>query len=286
MTEVSSVEQSIATPGYFEALDVPLRRGRLFTDDDNAGRPPVLLISESLAARYFPNDDPIGQRIRPGSARSTELLFTIVGVVADVRSVALDQPRIPQMYRCAWQYSGMQMGLVVKTKDRDPSRLEQSVRHAIRAVDPNLPLFAVKPMSAVVDSSLSQRRFAMTLVGAFAVFALALASVGVYGVLAYLVTHRTREIGVRMALGAEPRTVVSLVVSEGGRLAALGLAIGLFAAAGAARAIQSQLFGITAFDPLSFFAIVLLLGAVSLLACVIPARRAMRIDPLSALRED
>jgi len=203
-----------------------------------------------------------------------------------VRSVSLDQPRVPQMYRCGLQYSSLAMALVVKTKDDDPARHEQAIRAAIRSVDADLPLFAVKPLSSIVDGSMAQRRFAMTLVGAFALFALVLASVGVYGVLAFLVTQRTREIGVRMALGAEPWTVVKMVVVEGSRLAALGLAIGLIGAAIAARAISTQLFGVRAFDPISYIAIIGLLGAVSLLACVIPARRAMRIDPLTALRED
>jgi len=190
------------------------------------------------------------------------------------------------MYRAAYQFSSLAMALVVKTKDSEPARQEQAVRAAVRAVDPNLPLFSVKPMASFLDASLSQRRFAMTLVGAFALFALALASVGVYGVLAYLVTQRTREIGVRMALGAEPGMVVRMVIMEGGRLAAIGLVIGLVGAVFAARAISTQLFGIRAYDPVSYLAIVALLAGVSLLACIIPARRAMRIDPLTALRED
>jgi len=286
MADASAVEPALATPGYFEALGVALRSGRYFTDDDNAQRPAVLIISESLATKYFPGEDPIGKRIRPGNAQSTAAWFTIVGVVADVRSVSLERARVPQMYRAAYQFSSLAMALVVKTKDSEPARQEQAVRAAVRAVDPNLPLFSVKPMASFLDASLSQRRFAMTLVGAFALFALALASVGVYGVLAYLVTQRTREIGVRMALGAEPGMVVRMVIMEGGRLAAIGLVIGLVGAVFAARAISTQLFGIRAYDPVSYLAIVALLAGVSLLACIIPARRAMRIDPLTALRED
>ena len=281
----NSIELLQASPAYFRALGIGVVRGRVCTDQDTASTQGVALVSESFIKRYFPASDPLGTRIRPGGPASTAPWLSIVGVVRDVRSRALETAPPPQVYRCLWQSSGIAMALVVKTSG-DPSRLERAVETAVRETNPNLPLYSVRPMDRVLASTLAQRRFAMIAVVAFAILALTLSAIGVYSVLAYLVEQRTREIGVRVALGATHGDIVRLVLSSGLGLAAGGIAAGLAGAALVARTVATMLFGIATFDPVSFIGIPAVLLGVAVLACYVPARRATRIDPLVALRQE
>jgi putative ABC transport system permease protein len=280
---VNAVEPLSATPGYFPALGISLVRGRLFDNRDTIDADPVLIVSESMAAKYFSREDPVGRRIRPGGPASTAPWMTIVGVVRDVRMGRLEQSPLPQIYRCGWQSSGLSMALAVKSSG-DLTALGVSLIQTVRSVDQELPLFRVRPMSEVLDTSLADRRFAMVVLAVFAGLALALSAIGLYGVLAYLVRQRTAEIGLRIALGASPRSVVALVIRQGLMMSGAGIAIGLGAAALAARAMSSLLFSVTPFDPLVFGGISLLLAVTSVLACYVPARWASRIDPLVALQ--
>jgi putative ABC transport system permease protein len=274
-----------ASPGYFRALGIGLVRGRVCADEDTSTTPGVAVVTESFVRRYYPGVEPIGTRIRPGGPSSTAPWLTIIGIVRDVRSRTLDAAPPPQVYRCLWQSSNLAMTLAVRT-DGDPASLIQSVRSAVHDVDSELPLFAVKPMTEVLASSLASRRFAMIVVAAFALLALTLSAVGVAGVLGYLVQLRTREIGVRVALGASSTHILRLVLGSGLGLAAGGMVVGLIGAVLAARLVAGLLFGIHPMDPLSFVVIPALLLAVALAACYVPARRAARIDPLDALRQE
>jgi len=252
---------------------------------DRPDTTPVTVVSQTFASKYFPGESPLGKRIRPGGPASTAPWLTIVGVVSDVRTVSLELPTVPQLYRCLWQASNLSIAMVARTSG-DPATFEAPIRAAVRSVDADLPLFAVQPMTSILSSALAERRFAMTLIAVFAAFALVLSAVGIYGVLAFLVEQRTAEIGVRIALGADARQVVKLVLGEGMLLAGLGIGLGLGGAAVIARLVATLLFGINPFDPVSFGGITSLLLVVAVLACYLPARRALRIDPLAALREE
>lgn len=282
---VNFVEPLSATPGYFPAMGISLVRGRLFDDRDTVNADPVIVVSESMAARYFQREDPVGRRIRPGAPNSTAPWLTIVGVVRDVRMGRLEQDPLPQIYRCAWQSSSLSMALVARTSG-DPSALSGRVIEVVRSVDPELPLFRVRPMDDVLATSLADRRFAMVVLAAFASLALVLSAIGLYGVLGYLVRQRTSEIGLRIALGATPANVVRLIIQQGLVMAGAGIVFGLGGALVAARAMSSLLFGVTPFDPLVFGGISLLLLLISMLACYLPARWASQIDPLVALQRN
>ena len=281
----NAVDPLQASAGYFDAMGIKLLAGRNFEDRDNLTGEPVAIVSDSFVRRYLAGQDPIGRQIRLGGATSTAPWLKIIGVVSNVRAVQLELEPTPQLYRSLWQASALQMALVARTAG-DPAELELALRSAIKKVDGNLPLFNVQPMSAVVATTLAQRRFAMIVIGVFATLALVLSAIGIYGVLSYLVQQRTNEIGLRMALGASPRDIIRLIFGEGLTLAALGIAIGLAGAALATRAVSSMLFGVGPFDAVSFGGISVLLIVVALMACAVPAVRALRIDPLSALRQE
>jgi predicted permease len=290
--DVPSSEASFVTPGYFRALGVELVRGRLFDDHDDVHAPLALVVSESFARQFFPGEDAIGKRIGPGArgrngagalqpAAATWL--TIVGIVRDVKSSRLDANAAPLLYRSVLQTSNLNLTLVVRT-EHDPSMLAESIRREVRAVDPNEPVFSVRTMEAVVASALAERRFTMLLLALFAVTALLLSAIGIYGVMSYFVTQRTHEIGIRMALGASPRDVVEMVLGQGVRLAAAGVAAGIIGALAITRAIATLLFGVGPRDPGTLIALSATLTAVALVACYVPARRATRVDPIRALR--
>ncbi len=264
----------------FKALGTPLLKGRAFTEYDNSVRAPrVAILSESLARKTFPNEDPIGRRVRAFGEKDT---WEIVGVIGDIRHHGLDSVDCERIYLpqafCRWSGS-----LVVRTKV-PPLTLAESVRNEILALDSDQPVSNVRTLEQVVADSVAQRRMMSMLLGLFAVAALLLAAIGLYGVMAYSVSQRTREIGIRMALGAQRDEVLNLVVRQGMKLAILGVIVGLLGASALTRVLTHLLFGVTPRDPMTFAGVTLLLGTVALFACWLPARRAARVDPMVALR--
>jgi len=268
----------MVSPGYFNAMGIPILRGRSFTEEDRRGGPGVVILSADAARRFWPNEDPIGRSIVTGEP------LRVVGVVGDVRNLnqALD-PR-PTMYYAATQFLWPSMTLVVRTTADVP--VAPMIRRIVSAADPQLAVFNVRTMETLLETSTAQPRLTAWLVGLFAVLALLLAAIGVYGVLAYLVTQRTREIGLRLALGARPGSVLRLVVGHSFRLSAIGVALGAAAALLLGPAIESQLYGVRPRDAATLAAVSAALLAVALLAAYLPARRATRVDPLVALRVD
>jgi putative ABC transport system permease protein len=272
-----------ATTDYFSAMRIPLIRGRFFDDRDTMGSQPVAIIDETMQRKYWPNEDPVGKRITFQGGQQNPIWREIVGIVGHVKHKGLEGESRVQYYIPHSQVQNANMSLVVRTSG-DPASLTGAVRGAISGLDKDLPVFRVKTMEQYVIDSMAQRRFAMTLLGIFASVALALAAVGLYGVLSYSITQRSHEIGVRMALGAQVRDVLRLVVGQGMLLAMIGVALGSVAAFLLTRLMANLLFGVKAGDPLTFAAIALLLTLVALVACFVPARRATKVDPIVALR--
>ncbi len=283
-SEITSV-----TPEYFKVLQASLVRGRYFTEDDDTGKQPVAIVDESTARTYWPDRDPIGRRLSIRSIRgaANPPWCTVVGVIKDIKSDGLDQSGAPHIYRPIYQFPGprsLSLSVTVRTS-LPATSLEPLIRREIQAVDPDLPVFNVRTMNEVIDGSLASRRFSAELVGVFAVVALLLASVGIYGLLAYMVGQRAHEIGVRMALGATPSTIGKMIVSRGAGLAGIGVVVGLILSGIMAPLISSLLYGVRPIDPEVFIAVPLILMVVVLLASYIPARRAARVSPIVALRE-
>jgi putative ABC transport system permease protein len=271
-----------ASPDYFRAMGIPLLKGRLFTDQDKADRPLVVIINETLARRYWPDGgNPIGQRLRLGPRFTPE----IVGIVGDVKNSALNQQTAPAVYTSYLQLPEMKMSLVVRAEG-DPAKMIRAVEKQVWAVDKDQPMYKIRTMEQVVGESQSSSRFTLAVLAIFAVVAMGLAAVGIYGVISYTVTQRTREIGIRIALGAERHDVLRLVVGQGTVLAVSGVAVGLGGALALTRVMRSLLFGVSATDPLIFAGAALFLAAVAMLASYIPARRAMSVDPTVSLRYD
>ena len=276
----------IASSGYFEALKTPLLKGRTFTDEDRMGAPGVVVVDEEMVRRYWPSTDPIGKRITFNDLTDSNITwFTVVGVVGHMKSEALDADARVQYYFPLAQAPRPFLGVVVRTQ-QDPIEAVPAIRNAVRQVDADLPLANVNTAQGLIDGTLGPRRFSMLLLGLFAGVALLLASIGLYGVMSYMVTQRVRELGVRVALGANTREVLGLVLGQGVRLAAAGVAIGLVASFALTRLMKRMLFSVSATDPITFIAISVLLVGVALLASYIPARRATRVDPIVALRAE
>ncbi len=274
--------RNTTTPGFFATFDVPLLRGRDFTWADRAGAPNVVIINERLAKRLFPDQDPIGRRIITGIQ---SIPREVVGVFADMRSQNLAEPVLEEMFYPAMQVDGAFLTVAVRS-ERPAESLRPELVAAVRAVDPGLPVQNVQTFAEQLSGTLADRQLAMYLLGGFAALALILAGMGIYSVIAYGVTQRTNEFGIRIALGAEPATVVRMVLREGVALAALGLLVGTVLAASSARFMQGLLFDVSAGDPLVFAGVALFLVLVTVLACLFPARAATKVDPLRALRAD
>jgi putative ABC transport system permease protein len=287
---------SIVTAGYFPALGIPLKKGRNFSDADrfteaqlnNPGsrRASVAVINTAFEARYFPNEDPIGKVVVLFDDQTFGGTRTIVGIVADVRARAIAEPGSPMIFLPHAQHPGVFRPTLVVRSSLPPDALAPVIRARLLSYDPQLLVLRTRPMAEVVSGALSRPRFHLLLVGSFAVVALGLAAVGIYGVAAMSVTRRTREIGIRMALGAQPGDVLGRVLAQGMWPVAFGGLAGVAGAVGVTRALRSMLFGVTPLDPVSFALAPLMLAAVALLACYLPARRALRVDPIAALRED
>jgi predicted permease len=270
---------------YFEAMGIPLRRGRFFNEQDDADKPIAVIVDEYMAAQLWPGQDPIGKRIHIVELQSKDPWQTVVGVVGRVKQDSLDSdPRIA-FYLPHTQFPTRAMTVALRGST-NPAAMASAVKGELRNLDPDLPTYNVRTMGQRVDESLGRRRFTMLLLGAFAGIALVLATIGIYGVMAYLVNQGTREIGIRVALGASQRSIHSLVVRQGMALALSGATIGLAAAFLLTRLIRSLLFSVQATDPITFGGISLLLLLIALLASYIPARRAARIDPIVSLRCD
>ncbi len=272
------------SPGYFEAMQSPLIRGRFFTESDEAGKEQVAIIDESTARRYWGNRDPLGRRLRFGQNANTPWM-SIVGIVKDIKHDGLDVDGVPHIYVSMYQRQGRVMSIVLRTA-LPASLLEAKIRHEVQSVDPGLPVFNVRSMGEVMDVSLAPRRFSSVLVGGFAAVALLLASIGIYGLLAYMVGQRTHEIGVRVALGAQPSHILTLILRRGMLFSSAGILAGLFLAAIAAPLMASLLYGVRPIDPLVFLAVPAVFLVVAVLASLVPARRAMNVDPIVALREN
>ena len=274
--------------GYLKTMNIPLRQGRYFDSHDNAQSMPVAIINETMARQYWPGENALGRRFKVGDPEDPKLPWTqIVGIVGDIRQMGLDEPVKAEMYLPYQQINHYQWfiprDLAIRTSG-DTSNLVGSVRQIIREVDPDQPVSNVATMEELLGTEAAQRRMGMIMLVGFAMLALLLASLGIYGVLAYFVTQHTSEIGVRQALGATPRDILFLVLKKGMGLTLLGVVIGLASAFALTRLMSSLLFGVKASDPLTFVAVPLLLAFVALLACYIPARRATKVDPLVALR--
>jgi predicted permease len=292
--EQGRAQWRLITPGFFDAMNIPLLKGRIYDESDTLDSEQVAIINNALAQRYFPDEDPIGQRLMTGSPNDENPYIRIVGVVGDVRELALDQPPAPTLYSPAAQADDgttafvarvLPTCLVVRAKG-DPMSVNRFIQDEILEVDPEQPVSSVRTMDEVMAGSIAGRRFNTLLLAIFAGLALLLAVVGIYGVMAYSVAQRTREIGIRMALGAGRRATLGLIFRQGMILAGLGVVIGLFGAFALTRLMKAMLFEVSATDPKLFFLVAVALVGVAALACLIPALRATRVDPMEALRAD
>lgn len=300
MDKVPLIRFALVSPDYFRTLGIALRQGRPFGTDDKGNSQPVAIINETLARRFFPNENPIGKTLwmgPPEKLMQPELLAVvgrfprrlIVGVVSDVKGGSLNQPTPSLVYAPLTQYRregwSNNLMLAVQTSVR-PDTLAATIREQVRALDPDQPVTSIKTMDELLDRTLSEAKFTLLLFGLFAMLALVLAAIGIYGVMATAVTQRTHEIGLRMALGAQKRDVLRLVIGEGMIQVFIGIVAGLAAAVALTRLMSSLLFGVSPTDPVTLALITLLLASVALLACYIPARRATKVDPLVALRNE
>lgn len=279
------VNVSMITPEYFHLLGMSLQHGRLFSDADNENAPSVSVINEAFARTYWPNRDPVGQRVKLNNARGTPAnsWTTIVGVIADARTESLAESSAPQIYLNLFQNHPKDLAIFLRGH-LDPAATPLALREEVQSINPELPVFGARTLDEMVSASLSQRRFAMEMVGLFALTALLLAGLGIYGVISYIVSERTHEIGVRLALGAQKQNILYMILGQGLGLAIVGAAVGFVVMLVVSHLMAGLLYGVRPTDPLTFASVALLLIAVALLACYIPARRAIRVDPLVALR--
>jgi len=283
-----SAEMRWVSPNYFEALRIPLRSGRVFSERDRDGAPLAVVVNEAFARQYFPGEDPVDRRLLIGFCRDAAQcppVFQIVGVVGDVHELSLDAPAAPQMYVTEAQLPMSYTSLLIRSP-MPAASAAAAVREAVRALDPSVAVWDVRAMDDIIDESAGGRRLVVALLSAFAALALALAAVGVAGVMAYAVSERTREIAIRMALGARPRDVSADVLRRALRLAAAGVFLGSVLALIATRVMRSLLFEVSPTDPLVLGSAAALLLAVAAAAAYWPARRAAGVEPLTALRSE
>jgi len=273
------VNTAIVSPEYFHLLGMTVLRGRLFSDQEVETAPAVAVINEAMARSFWPNEDPLGKRFR----LNRPSWITVVGIIADARTESPEQAGIPQVYLSVYQRTAKDLAMFLRGQ-LDPGAIEGEVRRQVQSVDPQLPVFHAEKLDDVLSDSLAARRFSLQMVGLFALTALLLAGLGIYGTISYLVGEQTREIGVRLALGADRRAILAMVLGQGFRLAIAGAGIGLAGALIVSRLMSGLLYGVSPADPVTFVAVTLLLTVVALTACYIPARRAMRVDALTALR--
>jgi putative ABC transport system permease protein len=282
-SDLPSTNYYAVTPDYFRAMGIRLVRGRVFTPQDDAKAPRIAIINETMARQHFPNEDPIGKRINITNGPDT--WREIVGIVGDIKQYGVDKATTAQSYEPFAQVPFSSINVVIRTSG-SPAALLGAIRPTVYAVDKDQPIGAIRPLEEIMAESIARQRFAMTLLTVFSLVALVIAAVGIYGVMAYSVVQRTGEFGIRMALGAQQRDVLRLVLMQGGKLVGLGLIIGLAATLAASRAMGSMLFNTSAQDPLTLGTITLLLGAVALIACLLPANRATKVNPIEALRAE
>jgi putative ABC transport system permease protein len=277
------VEASTVSPGYFHLLGLPLVHGRLFTDQDNENAPQVAIVNDAFARTWWPNDNPVGKRVKLSALSTATSWTTVVGVIADARTESLEEEDVPQIYKCLFQRPDNELVLFMRGR-LDPARIPDEARVAVESINPELPVFGAATLSDVVSGALSQRRFSMEMVLIFALTALLLAALGIYGTISYLVSERTHEIGIRLALGATRTKILGMILRQGLELAIAGAAVGLAGALIVSHLMAGLLYGVMPTDPLTFVGVTFVLTGVALAACYIPARRAMRVDPLVALR--
>ena len=281
------VERADVTPGYFHLMEIPLDRGRLFSDTDSETAPQVAVINEALAKSYWGKEDPVGKRFKMnhgrGRASTGPGWITVVGIVADARTESLTQKSVPQFYLCAYQTADRDLAIFLRGQ-LDTGAIPAQVREQVQSVNRELPIFGAQTLDDVLSASLSERRFSMQMVASFALTALLLAGLGIYGTISYVVNEQTHDIGIRLALGAGRQQIMVMILRQGLGLALCGAAVGLVGALIASRLMAGLLYGVRPTDPLTFVAVTFVLMVVALAACYIPARRAMRFDPLVALR--
>lgn len=283
--QTQSIDTRTVSADYFTAMQIPLVGGQVFSSEDGPQAQPVVMVNQAMASRYWTNGNPLGQRIKIGNADSKSPWFSVKGVVKDSAQSSLDQEVRPEIYFALGQMAGRyrRMNLAVRTSV-DPKSTVAAIQSAIREVDKDQPVYQIQTMEELIRDSIATRRFALTILLVFAALALVLAVSGIYGVISYAVSQRTQEIGIRMALGANGRDVLRLVLGQFMRLTVIGVALGLIGAYALTRLMTSLLFGVTPTDITTFVLVSLVLSLVALVACLIPARRATRVDPLVALR--
>jgi putative ABC transport system permease protein len=283
------VERSEVTPEYFHLLEIPVLRGRLFNDGDDENAPQVAVINQAMAETYWRGEDPLGKRLRLGNGRAgvgqpaSKTWITIVGVIADARTESLANASVPQIYLSLYQETPKELAIFLRG-DLNASAIPEEVRAMVQSVDPELPVYGAQTLDDAVSASLEQRRFSMDIVAAFAVTALLLAALGIYGVISYIVSERSHEIGIRLALGAERGRILKMVLRQGLELAIGGAVLGVAGALILSHLMAGLLYGVSPTDPLTFIGVTVVLTAVALAACFVPALRAVRVDPLVALR--
>jgi putative ABC transport system permease protein len=279
----AAVERSSVTPNYFHLLGISLLRGRLFDESDDDKAPQVAVINEAFARTYWPNQDPLGRRFKRNRADSPWI--TVVGVIANARTESLSQAEVPQIYLSLYQSASRRLAIFLRGH-MDAAAIPEEVREQVQAVDPTLPISGSQTLNETVSASLAERRFSMEMIALFALTALLLAGLGIYGVISYIVGERTHEIGIRIALGAQRKNILQMVLRQGLGLAIAGAAVGLVGALVVSHLMAGLLYGVRPTDPVTFSSVTLLLLGVALLACYIPARRAIRVDTLVALRHE